>query len=129
MYPETITSSYCLIDKLTGMTSQTVVVSSFIVGIHTTNVGSHQEIELVVEEDDSVPDIDRDCMLVRHPERENLPHNLEYVVTYPRSRRANSRRTRDQYAFQVSGYKVGNVPAKLCGAFRSLKATRDVTRI
>ena len=59
MYPETITSSYCLIDKLTGMTSQTVVVSSFIVGIHTTNVGSHQEIELVVEEDDSVPDIDR----------------------------------------------------------------------
>ena len=110
------------------MSSQTAIVSSFIVGIHT-DVGSHQEIELVVEEDDSVPNKDRDCMLVRHPERENLSHHLKYIVTYPRSRRANSRRARDHYAFQVSGCKVGNVPAKLCGAFRSLKATRNVTRI
>ena len=103
------------------MTSQTAIVSSFIVGIHT-NVGSHQEIELVVEEDDSVPNRDQDWMLVRHPERENLPHHLNYIVTYPRSQRANSQRTRDQYAFQVSGCEVGDVPAKLCGAFQSLKA-------
>ena len=107
----------------------TIVVSSVIAGIHETGVGSHRDIELLVVNDDNNVNIDPDCVMVQHPKLENLPPHLKNVVTYPKSRDPKSKRTADQLAYEVSGKKVGNVPAKLCGLFRQLKIERRVTRI
>ena len=54
---------------------------------------------------------------------------LKNVVTYPKSRDPKSQRRVDQVAYQVSGKKMGNVPAKLCGVFRQLKSDRNISRI
>ena len=107
----------------------TIKLSSVIAGIHITNVGSHPNIKLVVEDDNSNPNIDPDCVLVRHPSLEDLPPTCKQLVTYPKSQNSKSKRKEDQFAYQVSGCKVGNVPAKLCGLFRQLKRGGLVTRI
>ena len=99
---------------------RSVTISSVIAGIHRTGVGSHRDIELLVENDDDMAMIDPDCVLVRHPSIENLPPHLKKVVTYPKSQNPKSQRKTDQLAFQVSGKKVGNVPAKLCRLFLQL---------
>ena len=39
----------------------TVTISSVIAGIHKTGVGSHRDIQLAVENDDSIRHIDPDC--------------------------------------------------------------------
>ena len=94
----------------------TIIITSVVAGIHRTKVGSHNQIRLVVENDDreDVATIDSDCMLVRIPPLEESPPNLHRAVTYPRSRDPRSTRKTDQLAFEVAGRKVGNVPAGLC---------------
>lgn len=107
----------------------TIVISSVIAGIHKTGVGSHRDIELLVVNDDNNAEIDPDCVLVQHPKLEDLPPHLKYVITYPKSRDPKSKRTTDQLAYEVSGRKVGNVPAKLCGLFRQMMLGRRATKI
>ena len=51
-------------------------INSVVTGIHTTKVGSHREIGLHVENDDSIPN----CMTVT---LEEIPRSLHKEVTYP----------------------------------------------
>jgi hypothetical protein len=103
-----------------------IIITSVIAGIHKTKVGSHPTIKLLVEDDNSIPDTDPNCMLVRLPYIEDIPPSLRSLVTYPKSRNPRDSRQSDQFAFQVAGKKVGNVPANLCGLLRKLKTDRKV---
>ena len=109
------------------MASNTVTVNSTITGIHKTKVGAHREIALAVEDDDSIPNIDPNCMLVRFPDLEDIPQRLHKAVTYPKN--PEHKRFFDQLVEDVVGQKVGNVPANICGLFRKLKRDGLVRRI
>ena len=95
------------------MAVEDVVLTSVVTGIHRTKVGSHREIKLLVEDDDSVPHIDPNCMIVRFPGFEDIPEKLHSAITYPKNP-ANKRFT-DQHVNDVVHRKVGNVPANFCG--------------
>ena len=101
------------------MSTRDVTVTSVVSGIHRTKVGSHRDIQLLVEDDNSVPSIDPNCMLVRFPDLEDIPGRLHNAVTYPKN--PSNKRYIDQLAKDVVGKKVGNVPANFCGLFRQLK--------
>ena len=111
------------------LTMTRITIQSAIAGIHRTKVGSHPRIELMVEADNSVGEIDPNCMLVRLPPLEQLSPELHRLVTYPKSRNPKDPRRTDQLALEVAGKKVGNVPANLCGLFRKLKANGHVRKI
>ena len=101
------------------MASSKVRLNSTITGIHRTKVGAHPDIPLIVEDDNSIPSIDPNCMLVRFPDLEDLPVHLHKAVTYPKN--PEHKRFVDQLVEDVVGQKVGNVPANICGLFRRLK--------
>ena len=82
-----------------------------------------------VENDNSIPDIDPNCMIVRVPQLEDIPEELHGRVSYPKSRNRNDKRQTDQYIREVAGKKVGNVPSNICGLFRRLKRERKVQNI
>ena len=109
----------------------TIIITSVVAGIHRTKVGSHREIELIVENDDrdNAAGIDPDCMLVRIPPLEAIPPSLHRAVTYPRSRNPRDPSQTDQLACNVAGRKVGNVPSGLCGLFRRLQRSGQVIKI
>ena len=107
--------------------NSTVTVNSVVTGIHKTQVGAHREIALLVQNDDSIPHIDRNCMLVRFPDSEEIPERLHKAVTYPKN--PDHERYIDQVAEDMVGKKVGNVPANICGLFRELKRDGLVRRI
>ena len=109
--------------------ARTITIASVITGIQVTRVGSHPDIQLVVENDDSIGHIGANCVMVGHPTIENLPPHLKYRITYPRSRDPRSDRVNNQYAFMVSGEKVGNVPATLCGIFRQMQAEKLINGV
>ena len=110
--------------------AKSITISSVIAGIHHTGVGSHRDIQLVVENDDTVTEIDPDCVLVCHPKSENLPPHLKDVVTYPKSRDPKSKRKTNQLAFQVCGKKVGNQPGEKTISFlKSYCITRDLKNL
>lgn len=106
-----------------------IVVSSVICGIHRTKVGSNREVKLHVENDDSIPGIDPNCMVVKMPQIEDIPVELHGRVSYPKSRNPKDKRQTDQYVRDVAGKKVGNVPSNICGLFRRLKRERKVKEI
>ena len=105
-----------------------IVVSSVICGIHRTKVGSNREVKLHVENDDSIPGIDPNCMVVKMPQIEDIPVELHGRVSYPKSRNPKDKRQTDQYVRDVAGKKVGNVPSNI-GLFRRLKRERKVKEI
>ena len=109
------------------MASNDVTVTSVVTGIHRTKVGSHREIELLLEKDDSIPNIDPNCMIVRFPGLEDIPQRLHNAVTYPKN--PDHKRYVDQLVKDVVGRKVGNVPANFCGLFRRLKRDGHVRKI
>ena len=97
-----------------------VTISSVITGIHRTEIGSHREVRCLVINDDSIPDIDPNCMIVKLPPIEDIPLELHNKVSYPKSRNPKDPRQRDQLIKEVAGKKIGNVPARICGLFRRL---------
>ena len=105
------------------------ITTSVVAGIHRTKVGSHPRIKLVVEDDDSVQEIDPNCMLVRHPLIHIIQPELHRDTTYPKSRNPRDPRQENQLAYEVAGRKVGNVPTKLCGLFRRMKSAKKVEEI
>ena len=54
-----------------------IIVTSVISGIHKTKIGSHRDVKLIVENDDSVPHIDPNCMVVKVPLLENIADELQ----------------------------------------------------
>ena len=52
-----------------------ITVMSIITGIHRTKVGSHRDVRLLVEDDDTIPGMDPNCMIVRIPPLEEIPPN------------------------------------------------------
>lgn len=106
-----------------------IVVSSVITGIHRTKVSSHRDIKLLVENDDSIPGIDPDCMIVRMPLLEQIPIQSHGKIAYPKSRNPKDPRQTDQLVRDVAGKKVGNVPSSICGLFRNLKRQKRVKDI
>ena len=67
-----------------------IVMSSVICGIHRTKVGSNREVRLHVENNDSIPRIDPNCMVVKIPQMEDIPVKLHGRVSYPKSCNANA---------------------------------------
>lgn len=106
-----------------------IIITSVVAGIHRTKVGSHPNIKLVVENDDTVMGIDPCCVCVKIPNLEDLPPQQRRLITYPKSRNPRDPRQKDQLAYEVAGKKVGNVPMNLCGLFRQLKADSKVKKI
>ena len=109
------------------MANNQVTVTFVVTGIHRTKFGAHRDISLLVEDDNSIPTIGPNCMLVRFPGIEDIPVHLHKVVSYPRN--PAHKRYNDQLAEDVAGKKVGNVPANICGLFRALKRDNVVRRI
>ena len=60
-----------------------VIQFSTITGIHCTNVSSCEEVTLLVEKDDSIPHIDKECMKVMFPH--DVPSELLDNVTWPKN--------------------------------------------
>jgi hypothetical protein len=54
-------------------------------------------VKIHVENDNSIPDIDPNCMIVRVPQLEDIPEELHGRVSYPKSRNRNDKRQTDQY--------------------------------
>ena len=106
-----------------------IILTSVITGLHETKISSHRDVKLKVENDDSIPDIDVNCMVVRIPPIEDIPLELHGAVAYPKSRNPRDPRKKDMLVKEVAGKKVGNVPANLCGLFRRLKASGKVKEI
>ena len=88
-----ITITGYTINKLRTMAN--IVVSSVICGIHRTKVGSNREVKLHVENDDSIPGNDPNCMVVKMPQIEDIPvelhcfhqlnilgHNLKLITSF-----------------------------------------------
>ena len=73
-----------------------IVINSVITGLHETKVGAQRDVRLLVEADDSVGDIDPECMLVRAPSLEQIPPHLHYEIAYPKSRNPKSSRQKNQ---------------------------------
>jgi hypothetical protein len=82
-----------------------------------------------VEEDDTVHEIDSECMLVRAPLLEDIPPHLHDEIAYPKSRDPRSLRRRNQLVRETVGRKIGNVPSNLCGLFRRLRSSGEVKGI
>ena len=106
-----------------------IVLNSVISGIHKTKIGAHRDVQLIVENDDTIQHIDPDCMLVRVPCLEDIPSELHSAIAYPKSRNPRDPRQADQLVKDTVGKKVGNVPSNICGLFRSLKDSREVKEI
>ena len=66
------------------------MIHSVISGLHETKVGAQRDVRLLVEGDDSVGDIDPECMLVRAPSLEEIPPHLHNEIAYPKSRKPKS---------------------------------------
>ena len=80
-----------------------------------------KEVPVLVEEDDSIPHIDPNCMLVKVPALDDIPHHLHGAVSYLKSRNPQDARQTDQLVRDTAGKKVGNVPSNLfVVTFRSL---------
>ena len=109
------------------MASNQIVITSVVTGIHITKVGAHKDISLLLENDDTIPDIDPNCILVRFPNIEQVPERLHKAVTYPKN--PVNKRFVDQLVEDVAGRKVGNVPANVCHLFRDLKRDSRVERL
>ena len=104
-----------------------IVINSVISGIHKTKIGANHCVELIVENDDTIPHIDSDCMVVPVPCLDDIPPALHRAIAYPKSRNPKDPRQQDQLVMQTVGKKVGNVPSNICGVLRRLKAiTRDL---
>ena len=101
--------------------TENVVVQSVISGIHKTKIGAHRDVQLIVENDDTIPHIDQNCMVVKVPCLEDIPPALHGEIAYPRSRNPRDHRQTDQLVRETAGKKVGNVPSNICGVFRRLK--------
>ena len=67
-----------------------IVINSVIFGLHETRVGAQRDVRLLVEGDDSVGDIDPECMLVSAPSLEQIPPHLHNEIAYPKSRNLES---------------------------------------
>ena len=78
-------------------------------GIYRTKVGGHKDVPLLLENDNSIPEIDPNCVVVKYPALEEIPLRLHRAVCYPKN--PESRRYEDQLVEDVSGMKVGNVHA------------------
>ena len=106
--------------------AKVVIQYSTIRGIHRTKVSSCEEVALLVEKDDSIPHIDKDCMKVIFP---NIVANeLLDSVTWPKNPKNN--RFTDQKVRDCLGKKVGNVPANLSRFFRQcLQCSSTLTHI
>ena len=103
-----------------------VIKFSTIRGIHRTKVSSCEEVTLLVERDDSIPHIDKDCMKVMFPAA--VPMHLLDNVTWPKN--PDHKRYTDQRVRDCMGKKVGNVPANLARFFRRcLLHASTLTRI
>ena len=106
-----------------------IVLHSVITGIHRTKVSAHRDERLMVEDDDTIPHIDPQCMLVKVPLLEDIPPELHSAIAYPKSRNPRDPRKCDQLVRETAGRKVGNVPSNLCGLFRKLKRDGQVKEI
>ena len=104
-----------------------VVIQSVVSGIHRTKVGAHKDIPLIMENDDSIPDIDPHCIMLMFPPKEQIPDNLHRAITYPKN--PAHKRYNDQLAEDVAGKKVGNVPANLCRLLREFQMDNRVKRV
>lgn len=103
-----------------------VIQFSTITGIHRTKVSSCEEVTLLVEKDDSIPHIDKECMKVIFPDQ--VPNELLDNVTWPKN--PKNKRLTDQLVRDCLGKKVGNVPANLAHFFRKcLRYATTLTRI
>ena len=109
------------------MASSQIIVSSVVTGIHRTKVGAHRDIPLLMENDNTIPDIDPNCIVVRFPEIQQIPERLHKAITYPKN--PEHKRYEDQLVEDVAGRKVGNVPANICRLFRDLKRDGRVERL
>ena len=98
------------------MSSIIVVENSTITGIHKTKNGASEFIAMNVIKDDTIGYIDPDSMRVMFPSSVSSAFLKE--ITYPKKKAR--KRFQDQLAEDILGKKVGNVPANLCGLFRSL---------
>jgi hypothetical protein len=106
-----------------------IVITSVISGIHKTKIGANRHVELRVENDNTIPDIDSNCMAVWVPSIEDIPPELHQAIAYPKSRNPKDPRQRDQLVSETAGRKVGNVPSNLCGVLRRLKEKHLVKKI
>ena len=106
-----------------------IIINSCISGLHKTKVGAHRDVQLIVEEDNSLPHIDPNCMLVKVPLIEDIPTELHSAVSYPKSRNPRDPRQMDQLVRDTAGKKVGNVPSNMCALFRELKRDSHVKEI
>jgi hypothetical protein len=68
-----------------GTRTTEVIISSVVSGIHRTKVGGHREIPLLLVNDDTIPNIDPNCVVVRYPEIDQIPSHLHQAVTYPKN--------------------------------------------
>ena len=105
----------------------TIKMRSVVTGIHITKIGGHEKIPLILENDDSIPDIDPMCILVKFPKIEDIPRRYHKLITYPKN--PEHRRFEDQLVEDVAGMKVGNVPANVCCLFRNLQGDSRVERL
>ena len=71
------------------------MINSVISGLHETKVDAQHDVCLLVESDDSVGDIDPECMLVRAPSLEQIPPHLHNEIAYPKSRNPKSFRQKN----------------------------------
>ena len=72
-----------------------IVINSVISGIHKTKIGANRSVELIVENDDTIPHIDPDCMVVRVPCLEDIPPAFHRAIAYPKSRNPRDPRQND----------------------------------
>ena len=68
-----------------GTRTTEVIISSVVSGIHRTKVGGHREIPLLLVNDDTIPNIDPNCVVVRYPEIDQIPSQPNQAVTYPKN--------------------------------------------
>ena len=78
-----------------------ITITSVIAGLHRTKVGSHRDVKLLVEDDNSVPHIDPNCMVVKVPQIEEIPEELHMAISYPKSRNPKDPRKNDQLVYMV----------------------------
>lgn len=101
------------------------IKSSSVTGIHRTKVSSHEDVTLLVHEDNSIPHIDPQCMKVMFPM--HVDAQLREEIVWPKN--PKNKRYHDQRVRDCLGKKVGNVPANLAGLFRRLLSSNQVSEI
>ena len=89
-----------------------IIITSVITGIHRTRIGSHRDVKCLVENDDTIPDIDPNCMIVKLPPIRDIPPEHHHKVSYPKSRNPRDPRQEDQLIKDVAGKKIGNVTSE-----------------